>query len=190
MEKFNFLVKKWETEKEYLAVKDIFETMLLSSTYDQFGQSVSTYDAGDSFEIKTQEAADFINKKAAENEENINVNIGDVVNAYNEQSAFNFIEDLNIKEKIEGIESLGEVVESYNYWDGHNWKSIIISADSFEPDWKLITKGELWEDLNNAIEKMEYVKELFGKKLYETEEYEIEENYCQGHFESYRLIQK
>ena len=59
-------------------------------------------------------------------------------------------------------------VEGFNYWDGHNWSSVIVSADSdTELLYEVLEDKALIKELNEAIENSDFVKKENGQVVYE-----------------------
>ena len=170
-----------ELSGEYYAIyAESLVSMPLSDTYSQFGQSVGADDCGDSLELLTQKAVDLANEiYHIEHSEWDDLDVlthfklNDFIYAYEEYKCFVGIiasdlvedEDYNLYQ----IECVG-----FNYWDGNNWKSIIVSDEngSFY-EWEVLEDKEMTKTLLTAFEEKEFVKSYFGKDDFETDEFKI-----------------
>jgi len=105
---------------EWFAVReDWFSWVPLSSTYTDDGELVGHYRAGDHLEILTPAAAKFA-READEDEREWEV--GDVILAYEDYDLFSSCKG----EDGFDLQTTYKVL-AYTYWDGHNWKSLIIA---------------------------------------------------------------
>jgi len=192
MKTYKFIQEKYpETNevKPWLAIsEDVIETLNDSDTYGNYGQKVSAYDAGDSIELRSQKAVNTANKTAKELELDQDFEIGSIVSAFDNIELYdNIIDDI---EEDEDYLLYCSTSEGFNYWDGSNWKTVTVSSEVGEPSHELIDDEVLEKELNNAIEESEFVKEGFGRKVYETEKYWIVDSNFQNHFESYEVYNK
>lgn len=186
---YNFLKNLDEMANVYLAVNlDMFEDMNLTDTYGWDGQLISAQDAGDGVEILTDELALSINELAKKKDYELTVKKGDIIYAHEAALDYYFILD-NFGESEE-LECYKNTCAAYNFWDGHNWASIVLEGEGIKTDWELITEGDLWIEINEAIKSMEYVGEGHGIKNYESELYNIDESAWEGDFEKYSLTIK
>lgn len=178
----------FDTENEnYLAInEDSIETRAVADCYDNYGQLVGSYNAGDTLALLTQEAVDFANKLLEEDDEeprfDLEANYG--VSAYEDHSLFD-----SIKEKFENtehIELYQEEVECITYWDGRNFKTEYLSSDGYQR-YKLVTDEEKETGLNDLIENMEYESEETGRTYYQSGTARITSSAWQGDFEVYTI---
>lgn len=78
--------------------------------------------------------------------------------------------------------------EGFNYWDGHNWKSIIVKSDlDGWLEWEILNDEDLTLKLNHAIDKMEFIKEGFGTREYKYNNISILETAFADDFSSYQV---
>ena len=192
MKSYKFIQEKYpETNevKPWLAIsEDVIGTLNDSDTYGNYGQKVSAYDAGDSIELRSQKAVDTANNTAKELELDQEFEIGSIVSAFDNIELYdNIIDDI---EEDEDYLLYCSTSEGFNYWDGSNWKTVTVSSEVGEPSHDMLSDDDLEDELNDAIENSEFVKEGFGQKVYETEKYWVVDNYCQGHFEAYMVYPK
>lgn len=173
--------------RSIVAVNDAaIETEALSNCYGAYGQRIGSYYAGDYLYIVTQEAADAANRAYNEYEENDefveNYKVNDLVAAY---------EDSVVYDEIcnhEGVECHAFECEAITFWDGSNFKSIIISSDNpdFDGDWEFVS-DELAEELDAAIENMEQDGEATGYCYFKSGDWRITESFWQGSWERYTI---
>ncbi|MGL5134487.1 MAG: hypothetical protein ACRC78_18320 [Planktothrix sp.] len=203
MEKYKFLTRNPATcepqqEISYLAIsEDRIQILNLSDCYGSFGRAVSSDNAGDTVEIKSQKVCQFIQSYIEENDIDIEIeySIGDIIAAYENYSLYRAIE----KEFPHNEDSINDVVyqkttvEGFNYWDGSNWATIIVASDGFsEPNYLLLDDEELEKSLNEAIENRSYKGKGSGVTYYEHIDeggntYSIVDSYWQGDFEAYSI---
>lgn len=197
MSNYIFLTKNFtEGPTIYFAIPaDKIETLNLSDTYDQFGQIISSCDAGDSIELLSEKAVAIANKELEnenegwENTEEDLYKIGAVISAYDSHHIYDTILEGLEKHCIEGedFNAYKETVKGCTYWNGHNWQTVTVSKDYGEPSHSIIDDENLVAELNEAIENKEFEKERFGIKIYKAGGYVIVDNYCQGAWASYEL---
>lgn len=78
-------------------------------------------------------------------------------------------------------------VKGFNYWDGQNWKTVVVEDYIWDnPTHEIIEN----DSLKSEIDSKEWIKDGFGKMLYESENYWIIHNYCEGSFSAYELYAK
>lgn len=129
---------------------DKLQPMNLADAYDKYGQLWGHCDAGDYIEILSEKCADFMAQVGLEG-----WTIGDNFSAYDEAGIFDEI--LDSEELVEGSDySLTQTqVTGFTYWDGHNWRSIVLDCADYPSQWEIVSNTGL--DL--VIEQMEKVNE-------------------------------
>lgn len=192
MENFTF-IKSTNTEEYpnpvYAISVDISE-MRVSETYDRFGQPVTPADAGDYITLDTQKAVDIANNayKEFEDEEIDEMfSLNETISDYEQGNVFTAIN--SAEELKEGLDFTyyASTCKGFNYFDGSNWQSIVIHyEDDGQPNYEVIEN----DSLESEIDSKEWIKDGFGKKLYESENFWIIHNYCVGSFASYELYSK
>lgn len=90
----------------------------------------------------------------------------------------------------DGDEEVLTQCTAYTYFDGSNWASIVIACDS--PD-EAITHEVVTDETEiatyvKAIEDKEFLKDGFGKKIYQYDDLFIIDSYAQGSWETLRII--
>lgn len=154
--------------------------MPLSDTYTGFGQQCGADDCGDSLELLTQKAVDKANQIYYERysewddlEVLQHFKLNDVISAYEERNIFENIIASDLIED-EDYNLYQTMCTGFNYWDGNNWKSIIVSDETGQYySWEVLEDKDLTQTLLTAFEEKEFIKSSFGKEEYETDEYEI-----------------
>lgn len=198
MSNYIFLIdKNRESETVYFAIDaEKIEILNESDTYDNYGQSVSPEDAGNSIGLLSQKAVDIANKAYHDNHAEYDdtevlqhFSIGDFLSAYEHKEYSDVLSDKDLKIG-EDYSEYFPTCKGFNYWDGSNWKTIVVEREHGETDFEILDNEELTEELNQAIQNKEFVEDGFGRKIYETEQYEIEYNYCQGTWASYYVTEK
>lgn len=191
-----------------LAISAEIEEMELHETYDQFGQLVGHDNAGD-YSIYNQYSyadSDCL-KELIEH-----FQITSQTNDYNTPDDVDFLSinsdgeidiTLNIEEQdIENFDRAKinafikkweeenaeyNTIKGFDYWDGSNWRTIVVEDHVWDnPTHKVIED----ESLESEIESKEWIKDGFGKKIYESKNYWIIHDYTQGSFASYELYVK
>lgn len=163
----------------YAVSKDRIEMLNVSDAYDQYGQQISSSDAGDYIEILTQEAAQVANEVWNDpfaNEDDPNsflekFTIGDYISAYDYRLEFDEV-ITQCKENVD-YEIHKTQFEGFTYWDGHNWKSIVVSSIDDNNTHEIEDDEEIIFRLNTALENGEFVKDGFGTKTYRYKDAEI-----------------
>jgi len=198
MSNYIFLTENFnEGTKRYFAISsDKIETLNLSETYDGYGQTVGHYNAGDYHMDNSEGSAVMdctkaISEKFEIDMDNIHIidNDGEFEIEAGEGEEYSFDEnEVNsfIKEWRKENESLTEV-KGFDYWDGHNWKTVVTGCDFGEPSHEIVN-DELTKELNEAIENMSFEKEGFGCKVYTYENWVIIDSNWQGTWASYELM--
>lgn len=211
METYTF-IKSTDSENypnPIYAISLDIEELVLSDTYDQFGQKIGHDNAGDySIHNSYSDAEYYCIKELIEkfklkfvdednNEDNndylhqqLTIQGGKInLENFEDEDIINFDEkaiNAFIK-KWEEKNAEYNTVEGFNYWDGRNWQTVIVEDNVFDrPTHKIIEN----DSLESEIDSKEWIKDGFGKKLYESENYWIIQNYCQGSFSAYELYAK
>ena len=111
-----------------------------------------------------------------------------VVSAFDNIELYdNIVEELTEDEDYFGYYSTSK---GFNFWNGNNWNTVTVISEVGEPTHELLDDNDLENELNQAIENSTFVKEGFGRRIYETEKYWIVDNNFQGHFEAYEIYDK
>ena len=186
-DKIIFLKKEYSEQIEYCAIYESkVEKMNYSDTYGDFGRKVSSYDAGDCIELLSERAVNYV--RAIKNS-NI-YNIGDSIYAYNDKDLFESFFKSNL---IDGLDFSVVYTECYgfNYWDGNNWKTILLSHDYLEYfEWKVIRDKDLIKNLRTAIIRKEEKRKGVGYVDYEFGKYIITESFWSGSWEMFKITLK
>lgn len=83
-----------------------------------------------------------------------------------------------------------KIRSGFNYWDGHNWKTVVLEREHTDDiSHEILENRELVEELNNAIENKEFLKSEFGKEIFQFEGLKIVINNCQGSWASYEITE-
>lgn len=186
-----------ESETIYFAIdSEKLETLNVSDTYDNYGQSVSPEDAGNGITLLSQKAVDIANQSYHDNHSDYDdteilqhFSVGDYLSAYENKEYSDLVGNTELKVDEDYSENF-PTCKGFNYWDGSNWKSVIVDYEYGEANFEIVDNEDLSKRLNEAIQNKQFLKEGFGAKYYETEEFEIEYNYCQGTWASYYLTEK
>ena len=167
-----------------------FDKVQLCQTYGDYGQQVGCYNAGcysleNSESTFKQDLESYITEKFQLAE---NFSYDDFAEL-DEDEADNGIKE-SIKTWIEENENHSSCV-AYTYWDGNNFATAIIENEYFDDQ---VSHVEIDKEeaklVEEAIENRSFVKEGFGKEIYEYGDYIVIDNYCQGHWESWQVIKK
>jgi hypothetical protein len=170
-----------ELSGKYFAIyAESLVSMPLSDTYSQFGQSVGADDCGDSLELLTQKAVDKANQIYYDRFDKnyvlgllVHFKLNDVISACEERNIF---ENIIASDLIEDEDyNLYQIMcTGFNYWDGNNWKSIIVSDENGSCySWEVLEDKELTQRLLTVFEEKEFVKSSFDKDEFETDEFKI-----------------
>lgn len=187
------ITKKFDEETAYYLVSaEEIKTMNLSDTYGGFGQSIDTAEAGDSIELDTEKAAQIAQKASDETVEEGEYTWakGDVISAYDCPDVYDeILEALKKEAKEDGDYTMYlETVKGFNYWDGSNFASIIVEADSYEAPYQLEDDEELISAINKAVAKKELEKDLGTGKQYRGGDFVIMTSYWQGTWYAYKVM--
>lgn len=133
-----------------------FEDVQTHETFDRNGQEVGYYEAQASLEIITEKAAQIANCET-----------GDFVYATDSKEFYDVLAECE-QDKDYRIES--PTVKAYSYWNGNNWKTLVLETDFGYPDLEEVT-GEEADKIMEAYENKEFSNEGFGSKTYTCGEY-------------------
>jgi len=168
-----------------------------SDTYDRFGQSVSAGDAGNYLELKTQKAVEVANiayhdshAEWDDTEVLQHFSIGDEILAYEDSNSYDSVVKSGTLEEGVDYDVTSTWVKGFNYWDGHNWKTVVVEREHTGRDntsHQILDDQELMAELNEAIENKKFVKSEFGKEKYQSDRWEIVVNNFQGSWASYEI---
>lgn len=173
-----------------LAISNEIERLKVSETYNGYGQTVGTYLTGDSLEFLSEKSVEIAQKISDEQEAEYMFSVGEIINGYDNSDVFNEIYDA-VKRDCTENEDFAEYYETcdgFNYWDGSNWKTVVVWREYSESDYEVIENDT--EKMNDAIENRKFIKETHGKEYYESENFWIIQSNWYGDFESYRLFSK
>jgi hypothetical protein len=182
-------------EVNYYAIpENKIELLNLSETYTAFGQTVSPADAGDYLTLNSQKAVDFANQAYHSNHADADdtevlqkFSIGDYISAY-DYSEYDEILIADELEKEVDFSVEYTTCKGFNFWDGHNHKTII--TGSFVHDfleYEIETDKAIIKRLRTAISKMKEVSRGAGYIDYKHGSVHITESFWQGAWESYNL---
>ncbi len=179
-----FLKKRFEDDGFiYAAAKEKFKKVDLASCYDQYGNEVGHYGAGD-YSVHNSASPAVADCLLALSSK-FGVEYDDIDDTESDEHKM-FIEDW------ERDNSNYEVVTAYNFWDGYKWASVIIKGDNFDDccTHEIITDAELIKELQKALEGKEVSKKSWGIIYYEAGDYIIEESQYATAFEDYKIYNK
>lgn len=162
--------KHEENARQIIVDREEFENCPVTDCYDQYGQQIGHSDAGSTITLSTI-IADELNEKF----ETDTWAKDSLVTAFDHSEEFDFL----LEENSDHIDIETEEVEAYNYWDGNNWKSIIIKSEHND-NWITHEYEEAPEDIYDEYEASEEVKEGFGCKYYKSENYVFLVSQAQG----------
>lgn len=207
MSQFIFLTEAdSEGPVKYFAIDaEKIETLNEFETYDRYGQTVGHENAGD-YHIDNQYCSakqDCI--AAIEEKFGVDVNIDthnqvvevidntEVDEWISEQTdpavAGELISEINtfISEWAEENQTL-TTCKGFNFWDGSNWATVVVQREHTDNvSHEILDDEELIKELNQAIEDKEYVKSEFGKEKYQSGNWAIVDNHCQGSWATFEI---
>lgn len=166
------------------------ETLAVSSSYDQYGQRISSSDAGDYLSLDDSGAVQFANDVYNEQEGNNDderenlFKVGQNILAFDNSQLFDALAD----ETALGITTYRTEFSGFNYWDGHNWKTV--SLDGWDTDSSthtIETDETIIARLNEAIENKEWDRDEPGMEIYRFKDAEITDSAWQGTWEEYSI---
>jgi hypothetical protein len=151
---------------------DKLQPMNLADVYTEYGQRWGQYDAGDYIEILSEKCADFINTELE------GWAVGDNFSAYDNSGLFDEILESDDLEEGVDYELVQTQVIGFTYWDGHNWRSIVLDCAEYPSQWEIIESEKLAEA--EAIEQMEKINETAYGIDYRYGNYKISTSNFQG----------
>jgi hypothetical protein len=115
--------------------------------------------------------------------------LDDLWNCSLEELINEFLNDDDIAEAIEntGIEEGHQTVIGYQYWDGHNHRTMILDDEFGEADLERVEE-ELEKEILDDLEKKERVKDDRGLTIYEGEKYYFIESHYTNAWERYEVM--
>jgi len=194
MEDYLILEKENELEEVYyITYKSLFNEIPESETYDSFGQTIDTANAGDSVELLSQKAVNIINKTINDvSWDDVKFEVSEIIYGYENSDIYDNVIEMLEKECEEGIDYklCQDMCKAYNYWNGHNWNSIIIEMENGEPEYKVVSN-----EVSNIIidllknNKLEFVSDNYGFETYHNKEegYSFVNSHWQGSWEQYKV---
>lgn len=210
MSNYIFLTENFAEETKYFAIpEDRIETLLYHECYAEYGEKVGhawaeDYSLDNEFCTAKEDCEEAVKEKFGL--ESVIIYDG-IVYSFDGIDADDYHGDF-LSDDIEGADehnaTLQKIIDinafihawrkqnevftevrGFNYWDGHNHKSIITMSPVGEPSHLVVNDDKLTDELNDAIENKVFVNEGFGKKLYRSGKWVIEDNYCEGVWASY-----
>jgi len=173
-----------------LAISVEIEEMRVSDTYDHFGQGVSPADAGDFIEILNQKALAVANKAYQEFEdedEDEKIVIGDLISDYDDGNTFSALNSSADLEDGVDIHYHASTCKGFNFWNGSNWQSVVVEYEhDGHNDYEVVEN----DSLESEIDSKKWIKDVFGRKVYESKNFWIIDDFRQGSFASYELYAK
>lgn len=190
---FTFLKNRFNEQDSliYAIGENRIETLKTHETYDSYGQQVGHYNAGDYSVLNS--ACDLKRQCEIAVAENFYLDL-DEIELYDleiDYSGEEMINEEEINKFIEEYEAENAIyyeVEGFNFWNGHNWQTVVTSDEFSEPGYDVISDEELIDNLNKAIEVSELVAEKTGKRIYQGNGYFVISNSYSDSFASYELI--
>jgi hypothetical protein len=181
--KTNYILFTLESENNetiYKLDRNVIETVRLSDTYDEFGQKVGGYKAGDySLDNSSCDIVEDMIKEIGEH-----FTEAEIQEIRENAFSCDDVKDLEITEKSKKIvkkwladnENFVEV-EAFEYWNGSNWQSIIFDnfltydLDVKEVDDAIYSEiyGELYDEDGDS--KFKETRRETGLQIYEAEKY-------------------
>lgn len=210
METYTF-IKSTDSESypnPICAISIEIEDLELHQTYDRFGQLIG-HDNADDYSIYNQYSyadSDCL-KELIER-----FQITSKVNDYNTPNDVDFLSinsdgeidiTLNIEEyEIENFDRVKinafikkweeenaeyNTVKGFDYWDGSNWRTIVVEDLIWDnPTHEIIENDSLESEIDSKV----WIKDVFGRKIYESKNFWIIDDFRQGSFASYELYAK
>lgn len=170
----NIFLKKYpEFDGDYCMITESeIELLNVSDSYDPNGIRISASEAGDYIMLETKAAANEATRTYRELHNSVkSYNIHDIVSAHDEWELYDELMDST--NLVEGVDySLyKENVRGFNYWDGHNWRTVTVSGEY--PTHEVETDEEIIQQLNEAFDNKIFVEDEWGFELYEYEDITI-----------------
>lgn len=155
--------KQFEENEEVLLLVDIdWEQINVSDTYDNYGQQISSSDAGDSITLNSLKAVKIWSAEFDEYEENPQA-IGESISAYDYPTAYEEIITTLIEN--EDFTYHRETVTGFNYWNGQNHKTITIATPNGEPTHEVL-EGAGYQQMIAEYENTKFLSESFGLQTF------------------------
>ena len=188
--KDNYFLKS-EGGEVFIVAKDKFERVNYADTYDRFGQRIGHEQAGDNHvrncysELGERYLA-VVNDHKDYYEEEWEEATKEWHSKYLDADSKNSFQDwlaAEMQELYASEEAINTCL-AYDYWDGHNWQSVVIpSSDDFGvldvKGWNQLSEEQAQEIAQEFFEK-EYHRDGFGTKEYASENYTFIDSYCGG----------
>ena len=192
--KYEFIVfREDDGTKTYKALPTgSFETMCVHNTYDN-GQTVSPEDAGDCLSLNSSKAVRLANRiRKEEHESSPKFVVGDIITAFDFPEIYEqIVYGKNTLKVGVDFENEYQMCQAYNYHDGSNWKSIVVSYDFHHWDIsELVDDEDLISELNQAIEDRILESDGFGYKNYSSEKYRVAQSQFANNPFSWELTEK
>lgn len=182
---FIFLVNKFNPELEgtYFAIDSSrIETLNVSDTYDQFGQRISSYDAGDYVEITNFEK---FSKLHSDLVESMRMSEDDILCFDGHSDIFFELEEIGEGDYFKFHRS---ECKGFNYWNGNNWRTILLEHSGIEePEWQIIDDKKLNKRLRTALSKKVEISKGFVMIEYKHGKVSIIQNLHAGAWEDFLL---
>lgn len=166
MKRLIVLRRNEEDNRMYIIEENKFETTRLSECYDKFGQKIGKENAEDyclenSYCTELRER--FLNDLQTAGFEVENKSWEDFVES----------DDNSIKEFVENWRDENEAYTealAYNYWDGNNWRSVILDDDAngYSVNYEKVEQ-ELAEQVLTAYKNVTFPDYKFGKSEVESD---------------------
>ena len=189
--------------KIYTIHKDLFEEMNVADTYTEYGVLVGHENAGD-YHINNYYSSALLEcvshiKNLFDVDVTINTETGRV-NSINEIDLYDFITPDNRKL----VDDINEAIKTwcdnnhnytkctgFNYWDGNNYKSIIIKHefDDSLTNYEVISDDDEINQLSEVLDKKEFMYNKFGKTYYDFKHFMISETLAAS-FYSFLITEK
>lgn len=191
-----------EGETVYYAINESkIEPLNLFETYDQYGQKVGHYNAGDYAIDNSASDAKAHCEKAIEEKFNLASIVIDDEKVYsidNEEVDYSFDDEsefqklvIDINEFIEEWKKENErftEVKGFTFWNGHNQQTIITKTDDGEPTHNVVDDDNLVRELKEAIENKSFEASGFGCEIYSHDNWVVIDSNWQGDWASYEIM--
>lgn len=108
------------------------------------------------------------------------------------ESAGDYHPDNQYADFVEGDTPVLTMCEAYNYWNGHNWQSIITECGDMEDacSHSVVTDRLTRQRYNRAIREKRQVSDGFGLKVYRYADLIVLESFYQGAWEAFKIVHK
>src|SRR5262249_38772857 len=81
-------------------------------------------------------------------------------------------------------------VKAHNYWNGHNYASVIIQADNYDTRFTEVDDEDEIDRYTEALENAEFSRESTGRQYYRANGLEITDSQWQGDWELYSIAEE